>query len=104
MPNIQRCFRAARPCAAAIFFLELFVAATQIGHTQTVNDGLHFFKNYFVTGGSVTGYVDFGSQSGGGGFVTGVIPISGVPQDADIVGAFLYWETIEIGRASCRER
>jgi hypothetical protein len=100
MPNIQRCFRAARPCAAAIFCVELLVAATQVGHTQTVTDGLHFFKNYFVTGGSVTGNVDFGSQSGGGGFVTGVIPISGVPQDADIVGAFLYWETIAAGSQS----
>jgi Metallo-peptidase family M12 len=100
MLNIQRCFRAARPCAAAIFFLESLVAATQIGHTQTVGDGLHFFKNYFVTGGSVTGNVDFGSQSGGNGFVTGVIPISGVPQDADIVGAFLYWETIAAGSQS----
>lgn len=91
----------ARPaCAAAILGLELFVAAAQIGHAQAVNDGLRFFKNYFVTGGSVTGSVDFGSQSGGNGFVTGVIPISGVPQDADIVGAFLYWETIAAGSQS----
>jgi hypothetical protein len=100
MFNIQRSFRAARPCATAIFCLELFLAATQVGHTETLSDGLHFFKNYFVTGGSVTGNVDFGSQSGGGGFVTGVIPISGVPQDADIVGAFLYWETIAAGSQS----
>jgi len=97
MLNTPFPFRAKPAGAAAILILELFVAATQIGHAQTVNDGLHFFKNYFVTGGSVTGNVDFGSQSGGGGFVTGVIPISGVPQDADIVGAFLYWETIAAG-------
>src|SRR5262245_24124839 len=96
MLNIQFSFRARRVCVAAI----LLVVATQTGHTQAVNDGLHFFKNYFVTGGSVTGTVDFGSQSGGNGFATAVIPISGVPQDADIVGAFLYWETIAAGNQS----
>jgi len=100
MSDVKRRVGSVRLCAAALLSLGSIVAATQIGHTQTVSDGLHFFKNYFVTGGSVTGNVDFGSQSGGGGFVTGVIPISGVPQDADIVGAFLYWETIAAGTQS----
>jgi len=76
------------------------VATTHIGHTQAVNEGLHFFKNYFVTGGSVTGFVDFAPNSGGNGFATGVIPVGGVPQGADIVGAFLYWETIAAGNQS----
>ena len=30
------------------------------------------------------------------GFSTGTIPMSGVPQDADILAAYLYWETIDL--------
>jgi len=100
MSNTEHSLRGSRACAAAILCLELFVSVTQTGHAQGVNDGLHFFKNYFVTGGSVTGSVDFEPHSGGNGFATAVIPISGVPQAADIIGAFLYWETIAAGSQS----
>jgi hypothetical protein len=99
MSQIQHSLRPARLRLIAICCLGLSIA-TQIGDAQSPPSGLKFFKNYFVTGGSVTGNVDFGSQSGGGGFATGVIPISGVPQDADILGAFLYWETIASGAQS----
>ncbi len=34
------------------------------------------------------------------GFVTGTINISGVPKNADIVAAFLYWETVTLSGAS----
>ena len=57
-------------------------------------DALTFFKNYFVTGGSKSGFVDLAPQSGSNGSVTGVIPMSGVPQNADLIAAFLYWETL----------
>jgi hypothetical protein len=60
---------------------------------------LNFFKNYFVTGNYVTGGIDFGSQSGGGGVVTAEIHFGSsyeneVPANADIVAAILYWQTI----------
>ena len=57
-------------------------------------DALTFFKNYFVTGGSKSGFVDLAPQSGGNGSVTGVIPMSGVPPNADLIAALLYWETL----------
>ena len=76
-------------------------------------DALNFFKNYFVTGDYVVGGIGLrglgvsspGTQAitgGVGSYATGVIHISGVPgyvangvpQHADIVAAYLYWETI----------
>jgi hypothetical protein len=60
-------------------------------------DGIKFFKNYFVTGDYVTGSVDLLPQSAVAGRVTGTIPISGVPANADILAAFLYWQTITDG-------
>ena len=57
-------------------------------------DGIRFFKNYFVTGDYVAGFVDLLPQQPVNGRVSGVIPMSGVPANADILGAFLYWETI----------
>ena len=57
-------------------------------------DALPFSNGYLVTGGYVEGFVDLQQQSGGGGFVSGTINISGVPPQADILAAWLYWETI----------
>src|SRR5436189_4686860 len=101
-PMHQPAYRlsARRPTAVATLVLALFSIAAQIGHAQAPPSGLHFFKNYFVTGGSVTGNVDFAPASGGNGFATATIPLSGVPPEADIVGAFLYWETIASGNQS----
>jgi hypothetical protein len=57
--------------------------------------GLNYFKNFFVTGNYATASVDFGSQSGGNGLVTATITTGQlIPNDADVVGAFLYWQTI----------
>ena len=50
-------------------------------------DGIKFFKNYFVTGDYVTGSVDLLPQSAVAGRVTGTIPITGVPANADILAA-----------------
>ena len=52
-------------------------------------DSIKFFKNYFVTGDYVTGYVDLKPQQAVNGLVTGNIPMgNAVPQDADILAAF----------------
>jgi hypothetical protein len=63
-------------------------------------DNLHYFKNYFVTGDyTVAGVGLFGK--GVNGLATGTIDMSGAngapatPAGADIVAAFLYWQTIE---------
>ena len=54
---------------------------------------LTFFKNYFVTGDYVVGGVGLRGQ-GVNGLATGSITIAGVPADADIVAAFLYWQVV----------
>ena len=54
---------------------------------------LGYFKNFFVTGDYVTGAV--GLQGlGVSGLATGSIPIDGVPAGADIVAAYLYWQSV----------
>src|SRR5687767_990633 len=60
-------------------------------------DGIQFFKNYFVTGDYVAGHVDLLPQQAIAGRAFGDIPMSGVPADADILAAFLYWETVTTG-------
>ena len=60
-------------------------------------DGITFFKNYFVTGDYVAGSVDLLPQQAVAGRVAGNIPMTGVPAGADILAAFLYWETITNG-------
>lgn len=59
-------------------------------HAQTA---LSYSRSYLITGDYAVGSVDVAGFSTGG-FVTAAIPISGVPADADILAAFLYWETI----------
>ena len=55
---------------------------------------LPYANSYLVTGNYVVGGVDLAPASGGNGFLTGTINMSGVPQDAEVLSAFLYWETI----------
>ena len=60
-------------------------------------DGITFFKNYFVTGDYVAGSVDLLPLQAVAGRVSGNIPMSGVPAGADVLAAFLYWQTITDG-------
>jgi len=68
---------------------------TQQGHATTTNN-LNFFKNYFLTGDYVVSGVGL-RGTGTGGIATGTIHFTGdkvVPATADIMAAFLYWETV----------
>jgi VCBS repeat-containing protein len=62
------------------------------------NDALPYSAGFLVTGDYVVGGVDLTSQANPAdpvtGLATGTITIGGVPNDADIVGAYLYWESI----------
>lgn len=70
---------------------------------------LGFFNNYFLTGdytvGGVglrgKGVIDTVTQGIVGGtantYATGSISINGVPASAQVVGAFLYWQTLQSG-------
>ena len=54
-----------------------------------------YSTGFLVTGNYVVGGVDVQGQSANG-FSTGTIHISGVPANADILAAYLYWETIDL--------
>src|SRR6516165_3727319 len=74
-------------------------------------NALTFFKNYFVAGDYVTGGVGLRGQGvvnsgvatmvGGSNqlYATGTIHMGDVPQNADLLAAFLYWETAESSSA-----
>ena len=55
---------------------------------------LPYANGFLVTGNYVTGGVDLEPASGGNGFLSGTIPMNGVPPNAEVLSAFLYWETI----------
>ena len=58
-------------------------------------EGINFFKNYFITGDYAVASVDLKPQGAVGGLISGNIEMSGVPANADIMAAFLYWETVD---------
>lgn len=59
-------------------------------------DSLRFFKNYFVTGDYAVAGVGLRGQ-GIGGFAQGTINLNNsVPAGADVIAAFLYWQTVEL--------
>src|SRR5688572_16164140 len=63
-------------------------------------DQLTYSKSYTVVGDYVAAGVDVNPKNAKNGFVTGTINISGVPKNADIVAAFLYWETVTLSGAN----
>jgi hypothetical protein len=95
--------------SAALVIVLMMLPAQQ----ASAGDALNFFKNYFVTGDYVSGGVGLLGQGtkntptqtitgGVANYATNVIHMSGVPgymengvpQHADIVAAYLYWETL----------
>ncbi len=85
-----------RKILPAVLFVMLALLLVQSGGQAQApdDDALPFTRSYFVTGNYVVGGVDLLPASQSGGFITGTIPMSGVPANADILAAFLYWETI----------
>ena len=62
-------------------------------------DALPFAKSYTLAGDYAVGGVDLAPVAGGSGFLTGTIRMSGIPENADILAAFLYWETISTAKS-----
>lgn len=87
-----------RRSAALLFVGAALVLAQPQGQAQVApRPPLKLFKNFFLTGGD---YVVGGVGLRGQGdsvtkLATGTIPLSGVPDSADISAAFLYWATLE---------
>ena len=84
-------FTSVRSFAAALAFLLLIAAQTDRGFAAS--QPLKFFKNYFVTGDYVVAGVGLWGR-GVKGIASGTITISGVPADAEILSAFLYWQVV----------
>ncbi|HWL75244.1 MAG TPA: hypothetical protein VNQ74_15345, partial [Burkholderiaceae bacterium] len=78
---------------AALVALVAVTALAQPSGQAVGGDALPFAKGYTVTGNYIVGGVDLPAY-GVNGYVTGAINMTGVPDGAEILAAFLYWETI----------
>ncbi len=86
----------------ALGLAALFAQAPGHAAPGVESDPLLYARGMLVTGNYVAGGVDLFNQSPvnippdvlANGLATGTIHMTGVPAKADIVGAFLYWETI----------
>jgi hypothetical protein len=66
-------------------------------HAQNADASLSYSAGYLITGNYVDGAVDLTSQANppdADGFSTGTIHISGVPTDAEILAAYVFFEAI----------
>src|SRR5262245_32932300 len=80
-----------RRTAALIVLASVILFARPVGQAQG-SSALPFAKGYLVAGDYVVGSGNL-TGSSTGGFRTGTISITGVPANADILAAFLYWQT-----------
>ena len=67
-------------------------------HATASIGGLGYFKNYFVTGDYVSAAVGL-QRTGVNGFASGNITIAGIPDGAEVVAAYLYWQVISTSGA-----
>ena len=77
----------------------VLVVAQMVGRAATVPSQLHYSRGFLVTGNYVVGGVDLTETANPivNGFSTGTIQMgNAVPPKADIVAAYLYWETITL--------
>ena len=89
------CFRT-RYGSIAVVVTFVLLLGQQHGRGEP-GDALLYSAGYMVTGNYVVGGVNLTEQDNpidGQGFSKGTINISGIPPEADIVAAYLYWETI----------
>jgi hypothetical protein len=86
-----------RLAALASVIVPLLLFAQSGGRAAPLPISLDYSNGFLVTGNYVVGTIDLPQQSGGNGFLTGTINMTGasaVPAGAEILSAFLYWETI----------
>src|SRR5580765_2305333 len=76
--------------ALAALFAEVPGHATPLAcpSPTCVQDPLPYSKGFLVTGNYVVAGVDLPKANG-----SGTITVAGVPDNADIISAYLYWET-----------
>ena len=82
-----------RNVVAVLSVSTMLMFSPQRGQAQDA-DALPFSKGFLVTGNYIVGGVDLDPHAIDHGFITGTVPMSGVPADAEVIAAYLYWETI----------
>ena len=98
--------------AVTLGFVLFLIQPGQAHVDDATVDPLPYSLSYTITGNYVVGTIDFevtNTSSETGFQRTGVINMTGVPEDAVIVAAWLYWETIsasgdEIAGAQLRDQ
>jgi len=95
--HLPRTSRAVRAALLSLVVSACFVPGTAQAQTTST---LEYFSSFTVTGGHVVAGLDLPPQQASQGTVTGTIEVSGVPQDADVVAAYLYLEMIWSGQPS----
>ena len=90
----RRSIRSTLSVASVAFLFVVLVA--QRGGQAAAGDALPYSKGFLVTGNYVVGGVDLRDPDSptANGLVSGNIQITGVPAGADIIAAYLIWETI----------
>ena len=85
--------------ARSLLMVAFVMLIAQTSGKAAPGDALSYAKGFSGTIDYVVGTVDLTPQANPidqYGFSTGTLSIAGVPHDADIVGAYLYWETITL--------
>jgi hypothetical protein len=85
--------------AKAGFALLLVLLFAQTGGQAQVTDPLTYSRGFLITGNYAVSGIDLTEARNPPdiqGMSTGVINMTEVPEDADIVAAYLYWETITL--------
>ena len=83
--------------ALSVAILAILAAVTPAVVEAQAPPPFRYFNSFTITGDYVVAGVDLPPQSAPDGTVTGTIQVSGVPRNADVVAAYLYWETIWSG-------
>ena len=77
----------------AVFLCLIVVAAASQPTRTAEGDALKFFQNYFVTGDYAVGGIGLRGK-GVNGIARAAIPFTGVPADADVLAAFVYFQLV----------
>src|SRR5262245_54073032 len=85
-----------------LFLASLLLATSPGGHALAPDESLPFTTSFTVTGNYFVRGIDLAPGAATNGFVTGTINVDSeaLPDNADILAAYLYWETINAGETT----
>src|SRR5262245_48707068 len=80
---------------AALFLVAIALLCAQPRGRAVTQGSVSLFKNYFGSIDYATGGIGLRGLGDTSGFATGTIHMAGVPANADLLAAHLYWQTME---------